>query len=105
MTQELNMSVQLIKKLESLKENKKSVEEKIDSLTKDVANNLAHSLIQAGALHVDLVTLTGGILEAIEKVKSNTGDTEAWKKSGQKFLQQTTKRTTRKSPSKAKKAS
>lgn len=99
------MSVQLIRKLESLKENKKSVEEKIDSLTKDVANNLAHSLIQAGALHVDLVALTGGILEAIEKVKSKSIDTEAWKKSGQKFLQQTSKRTTPKSPSKAKKAS
>jgi len=105
MIQEYKMSLQLIKKLESLNESKKSVEEEINKLTSDVANNLAHSLIQAGALHVDLVTLTGGILEAIEKLKSNTGDTEAWKKSGQKFLQQTSKRTTRKSHSKAKKAS
>ena len=93
-----------IKKLESLKEKKKTLQEKEDKIKSDIISELSTSLIDANALEVDYDILMGGILDVIEKAKQRDKITEAWKLSGEKFRQSQKKRNTQKNNGASKKA-
>jgi hypothetical protein len=92
-----------IKKLEALKQQKKTLQEKEDNIKSEVMSELSTSLIDANALEVDYDILIGGILDVIEKANREDKITEAWKLSGEKFRQGQKKRNTQKSTGASKK--
>lgn len=92
-----------IKKLEALKEQKKTLQEKEDRIKSEIISELSTSLINANALEVDYDILMGGILGIIEKAEQGDKITEAWKLSGEKFRQGQKKRNTQKNTGASKK--
>lgn len=92
-----------IKKLEALKQQKKTLQEKEDRIKSEIISELSTSLIDANALEVDYDILMGGILDVIEKAKREDKITEAWKLSGEKFRQGQKKRNTQKNTGASKK--
>ncbi len=93
-----------IKKLEALKEQKKTLQEKEDKIKSEILSQLSTSLIDANALEVNFDVLMGGILNVIEKAKQGDKITEAWKLSGEKFRQGQKKRNTQKNTGSSKKS-
>ena len=92
-----------IKKLEALKQQKKTLQEKEDKIKLNIIADLSTSLIDANALEVDYDILMGGILDIIEKAEQGDKITEAWKLSGEKFRQNQKKRNTQKNTGASKK--
>ena len=92
-----------IKKLEVLKQQKKTLQEKEDKIKSEVMSELSTSLIDTNALEVDYDILMGGILDVIEKAKREDKITGAWKLAGEKFRQGQKKRNTQKNTGASKK--
>ena len=92
-----------IKKLEALKQQKKTLQEKEDTIKSEIIAELSTSLIDANALEVDYDILMGGILDIIDKTEQGDKITEAWKLSGEKFRQSQKKRSTQKNTGASKK--
>lgn len=97
------MSTAHIKKLEALKQQKKTLQEKEEKIKSEIMSELSTSLIDANALEVDYDILMGGILDVIEKAKREDKIMEAWKLSGEKFRQGQKKRKTQKNTGASKK--
>lgn len=97
------MATAHIKKLEALKEQKKTLQEKEDKIKSEIISELSTNLINANALEVDYDILIGGILDVIEKAKQRDKIMEAWKLSGEKFRQGQKKRNTQKNTESSKK--
>lgn len=92
-----------IKKLEILKQQKKTLQEKEDKIKSEIIAELSTSLVDANALEVDYDILMGGILDIIEKENQGDKITEAWKLSGEKFRQGQKKWSTQKNTGASKK--
>lgn len=99
----LNMPTAHIKKLEALKQQKKTLQEKEDKIKSQIISDLSISLMNANALEIDVDILMGGILDVIEKAKQGDKITEEWKLSGEKFRQGRKKRDTQKNNTVSKK--
>ncbi len=92
-----------IKKLEELKQQKKTLQEKEDNIKSQIITELSQDLINIHALDVDYDVLIGGILDIIKKANQADIITEEWKLSGEKFRQGQKKRNPQKNPGAPKK--
>ncbi|MGV8948494.1 MAG: hypothetical protein ACOH2E_03900 [Candidatus Paracaedibacter sp.] len=92
-----------IKKLEAIREQKKTLQEEENKVISEAIKELSKSLIDANALDVENDMLMGGVLEVIEKIKLGDKITEAWKISGEKFRKDQKKRNGKKSTGPSKK--
>jgi hypothetical protein len=92
-----------IKKLEAIREQKKTLQEEENKVISEAIKELSKSLIDANALDVENDMLMGGVLEVIEKIKLGDKITEAWKISGEKFRKDQKKRNGKKNTDNPKK--
>lgn len=98
------MTEKHIKKLESLKEKRKAIQDQEDEIRQQLTLDFANFLIDADAFdHVEFDIIVGGLLDILEKAKRGDKNTEVWKLAGQKFRQQRKKNKSQRNSSKAKK--
>lgn len=74
------------KKLQSIQEKMKALQEEQSKIEQALSTSLLKALKQKDALHLDMNTLVGGIFFVIHKIKTCDEECENWQKEGQAFF-------------------
>lgn len=80
------------KKLASLREKIAALQQEEAKICSDLSHELSQHLVNAQALDIDFNVLMGGLLDVISQSKTDAVKVEMWQKSGQKFLQEQSRR-------------
>jgi len=80
------MAISHQKKLQSIQDKMKALQEEHNKTEQALGNSLIKALQSKNALSLDVNTLVGGIFSVIDKINSGDIDCEAWQKTGSDFL-------------------
>ena len=80
------MSLLHQKKLQSIQDKMKVLQEEHLKVEQALENHLIKVIKDKNAFSLDMNTLIGGIFSVINKIKADDKDCESWRKEGQSFL-------------------
>ena len=75
----------ITKKLDSIKEKISALREEEQKIQDSIVEEFKKFLVTSRAIEIDFDVIVGGLLEVIQKSKSNDKSVEVWKQSGVTF--------------------